>query len=206
LIAAAWFLGLPANARFCLGLGFVVLIILLFREYIPPLGQNDLYTFGFDGRNFAVLDISGKVKQVVKPAELEMIHILAAQMPGTRTRIWRGNRSRGFGTPFTRFGEKKLVNGKKLFVDEPMALLLTKEQQQGRNMYWMDICYPKSETLLYNNIGFVISGGNTKIFLKLLQNSACPVMMNREFYELHRERLDGLFAQANMDMGRLNIE
>lgn len=204
LAGVAWFLASGMGAMFLLFWGLVALPIILFVECIFPLRQNDLYTFGFDGQDFAVLGVSGKVKRLVKSGELEMIHILPAQCPATRIRYRR--RGGGSHALFTRFGEKKLVNGKKRFVHKPMALLLTKEQPQDKGLTWQDSVYPKPETLLYNNISFVIGGGNAKIFRKLLQSSACPVMVNREFYELHKERLDELFAQAGMIPERLQID
>lgn len=204
LLGTAWFLVPGKGAMFFLFWGLVVLTILLFRECIFPLRQNDLYTFGFDGRDFAVMDVSGKVKRLVKSGELEMIHILPAEKPATRIRHrrWGG----GMHAIFTHFGEKKLVSGKKRFVHEPMALLVTKEQPQNKGMTWQDIYYSGPQTFPYNHIGFVIGGGNVKIFLKLLQNSACPVLMSRKFYELHKERLDELFAQADMNPNRLQVD
>lgn len=204
LLWAACFWIPTAGVRFFLFWVLVALAIMLFDECISPLRQNDLYTFGFDGKDFAVLGVSGKVKRLVKCGELEMIHILPAQGPATRIRYRR--RSGGKHALFFRFGERKRVNGKKRFVHEPMALLLTKEQPYDKKLDWTDRVHPSPEHLLYNNIGFVISGGNTKIFLKLLKNSACPVMTNRKFYELHKEMLEKLFAQAGMDMNRLQID
>ena len=204
LLGAAWFLVSGTGAMFFLFWGLVVLCFILFSECILPLRQNDLHTFGFDGRDFAVMGVNGKVKRLVKCGELEMIHILPAEKSATRIRYrrWGGSRR----AIFSRFGEKKLVNGRKRFVHEPMALLLAKEHLQYDGLDWRDIYYAGSGTFLCNNVGFVIGGSNVKIFLKLLQNSTCPVMTNREFYELHKEMLDELFAQAGMDMRRLMIE
>lgn len=204
LFGAAWFLVSDTGGMFFLFWGLVVLCFILFSECIFPLRQNDLHTFGFDGRDFAVMGVNGKVKRLIKSSDLEMIHILPAEKPATRIRYRR--RGGGRHAIFSRFGEKKLVNGRKRFVHEPMALLLTKEHLQRDGLGWQDFYYAGPGTFLYNNVGFVIGSGNVKIFLKLLESSACPVMTNREFYELHKEMLDELFAQAGMDMRRLMIE
>lgn len=204
LAGAARFVVSGTGTMFFLFWGLVVLCFILFSECILPLRQNDLYTFGFDGRDFAVMGVNGKSKRIVKPEELEMMHIVPANKPVTRIRYRR--RGGGRHAIFTRYGEKKLVNGRKRFVHEPMALLLTKEQPQDRGLSWTDHVYPNPETLLYNNIGFIIGGENTRIFLKLLQNSTCPVMMSREFYELYKEMLNELFARAGMNPERLQMD
>lgn len=204
LLGVTYFLVPETGTWFFLFWGPVVLVAILFIECIFPLRQNDLYTFGFDGRDFAVMGVSGKVKRLVKCVDLEMIHILPAQWPLTRVRYRR--RSGGWHALFSPFGEKRLVNGKKCLVHEPMALLLSKQQPNDKKLNWEERAYPRPETLLYNNVGFVIGGGNAKIFLKLLKSSACPVITNRKFYELHREMLDELFAQVGMDIKRLQID
>jgi len=204
LLGTAFFQVSATGAKFLLFWGLVALSVILLAECILPLRQNDLCTFGFDGKDFAVLGVSGKAKRLVKSGELEMIHIIPAQRPATRIRYRR--RGGGSHALFFRFGEKRMVNGKRCFVHAPMALLLTKEQPQDRGLTWQNNVYPKPETLLYNNVGFVIGGGNIKIFLKLLQNSTSPVMMNREFYELHKEMLNELFARAGMNPERLQID
>jgi len=204
LLGAAHLLVPGTGVAFFLFWGLVVLCFILFDECIFLLRQNDLHTFGFDGRDFAVMRVNGKVKRTVQPEDLEMIHILPAEKPVTRIRYRR--RGGGRHAIFTGFGKKRMVAGKRCFIHEPMALLITKEQPQDRGFSWTDRAYPRAETLLYNNIGFVISGGNVKIFLKLLESSTCPVMTNRKFYELHKERMEELFAQAGMDMRRLMIE
>lgn len=203
LAGAAWFLVSGTGAMFFLFWGLVVLSFILFSECILPLRQNDLYTFGFDGQNFAVMGVNGKAKRLVKPENLEMIQIIPAEKPATRIRYRR--RGGGRHAIFTRFGKKKLVNGRKRFVHEPMALLLAKEQRQDRGLSWTDYVYPSPETLLYNNIGFVIDSGNAKIFLKLLQSSTCPVIISNRMYGLHRGLMDELFVHSGMDMNRLKV-
>lgn len=171
-------------------------------DCLYSLRQNDLCTFGFDGREFALLGMNGRVRRAVEPGELRQIAIRRARRACWRTRI---RRRHGYaGALFTRCGERRLVNGEKRFVAEPMALLEPIHPVQDKaKTGWEDA---PMDVFLYSNIGFVVGGENRDVFISLLRNSACPVAIRREFYTLHRRRLDELFAQSGMDMSRLIIE
>ena len=185
--------------------GAVCIIALTVEECLRPLRGNDLFTFGYDGRNFAAMGINGKPRRIVDVEKLGRIRIVEAKAPYRRSK--QKLRYSGSFAIYERYGARKRINGKKRFVADAMALLEPRDYGRRKYSKWVeDWVLDITGEFLCGNVGFVLRGENKKVFIRLLKSTDCPVIIRRDFYSLHQKLLDKLFAQAGMDMRRLMIE
>jgi len=205
LLGMAHLLESEGAFRKILILGGLCVFVLILEECVRPLRENDLFTFGYDGHNLALMGIGGKPRTIISPEELNCIRIDEASRPFRRHK--QSLRYFGRISVFERYGERRKIQGKKRFVAEPMVLPEPRIRCGKDYPGWLKrtIVDPDGEFLCWN-VGFVPKGENKQVFVRLLQDTRCPVVIRRDFYHLHRRLLDGLFEQSGMDMGRLVLE
>lgn len=205
VLGAAHLAGRERTFWYILILGGPALLGLIAAECLYPLLENDLLTFGYDGRSFAVLGIRGKARRVIAVDQIGCIRLEEACSP-----FGRGKRTvRFFGRAaiYEPYGERRRIRGKKRFLADVMVLPEPRDYRGKEYPGWMEkIFIHKTGEFLCSHVGFIPRGENRRIFVRLLADTRCPVVIRRDFYRLHRRRLDALFGEAGLDMNRLRID
>ena len=95
------------------------------------------------------------------------------------------------------------------FAYYPMAVLYTGKKHMNWKQYEDAALFRLQDAgfheLLQKQLVIVPHGENFEPFVYLLKNSACPVIISRRMYDLHRGLMDQLFVHSGMDMNRLNV-
>lgn len=163
--------------------------------------KYDLYIYGMEDGAFLLLNPLYEVLKRISPAEICEIRIFAAMRPTTRQRVVPTKGLEKDTTGYEPWGVPREADGEEKVDAYPMAVLHTGDTEAD----WRYMHDPICRRLLNDVLSIVPMGENAMPFAWALRQSGCPVVVERETYEAHRELLDELFALSGMDMGRLRI-
>ena len=170
----------------------------------------DAWIYGIKDGNFLVLNTVYEVIRRIAPGDVREIRILPAYRPDTRVIRTRYEESSfEFRTWFNPMLEPQKRENHAGFAYYPMAVLYTGKKHMNWKQYEDAALFRLQDAgfheLLQKQLVIVPHGENFAPFVELLRNSACPVIISRRMYDLHRGLMDQLFVHSGMDMNRLNV-
>lgn len=188
-----------------------ILILVIFLSFLGLRQQCDAWIYGMEDGRFLLLNTMYEVIRRIAPGDVREIRILPAYRPDTRRIITVARKTRYENkTWFKPVLEAQKRENHAGFAYYPMAVLYTGKGDMDWNVLEDAALFRMQNAgyhdLLDKHLAIVPCGENADPFIYLLQHSACPVIISRRMYGLHKGLMDELFARSGMDMKRLRIE